>query len=315
LYGQDEVVDTVLKRINVSFAGLNSDNKPVASFLFLGPTGTGKTELAKLLSENLDMELLRYDMSEYQEKHTVATLIGAPPGYVGYDDSNLGGGKLINDLSKDPFSIILFDEIEKAHPDVSNILLSMLDEGKVTSSSGKTVNCTNAIIILTSNLGARDNENNNIGFGTDLERTGSEDKALKEYFKPELRNRLDAIVKFNKLDTLSIKKIVNKFLNQLKKNLSKKGISINVTEPVIEYLAEVGYDRKMGARPLSRKIDELLKVPLSEKILFENLRDTDINVRLTAENTIEFVNKNSGGQEAAVNKDGLIVLDQFKPKA
>jgi ATP-dependent Clp protease ATP-binding subunit ClpA len=315
LYGQDEVVDTVLKRINVSFAGLNTDNKPVASFLFLGPTGTGKTELAKLLSENLDMELLRYDMSEYQEKHTVATLIGAPPGYVGYDDSNLGGGKLINDLSKDPFSIILFDEIEKAHPDVSNILLSMLDEGKVTSSSGKTVNCTNAIIILTSNLGARDNENNNIGFGTDLERTGSEDKALKEYFKPELRNRLDAIVKFNKLDTLSIKKIVNKFLNQLKKNLSKKGISINVTEPVVEYLAEVGYDKKMGARPLSRKIDELLKVPLSEKILFESLRDTDIIVKLTAEKTIEFVNKNSGGQEAAVNADGLIVLDQFKPKA
>jgi len=315
LYGQDEVVDTVLKRINVSFAGLNSDNKPVASFLFLGPTGTGKTELAKLLSENLDMELLRYDMSEYQEKHTVATLIGAPPGYVGYDDSNLGGGKLINDLSKDPFSIILFDEIEKAHPDVSNILLSMLDEGKVTSSSGKTVNCTNAIIILTSNLGARDNENNNIGFGTDLERTGSEDKALKEYFKPELRNRLDAIVKFNKLDTLSIKKIVNKFLSQLKKNLSKKGISINVTEPVVEYLADVGYDKKMGARPLSRKIDELLKVPLSEKILFESLRDTDIIVKLTAEKTIEFVNKNSGGQEAAVNSDGLIVLDQFKPKA
>jgi len=315
LYGQDKVVDTVLKRINVSFAGLNSDNKPVASFLFLGPTGTGKTELAKLLSENLDMELLRYDMSEYQEKHTVSTLIGAPPGYVGYEDSNLGGGKLINDLSKDPFSIILFDEIEKAHPDVSNVLLSMLDEGKITSSSGKTVNCTNAIIILTSNLGARDNENNNIGFGTDLERTGSEDKALKEYFKPELRNRLDAIVKFNKLDTLSIKKIVTKFLNQLKKNLSKKGISINVTEPVVEYLAEVGYDKKMGARPLSRKIDELLKVPLSEKILFENLRDTEISIHLTAENTIEFVNKNSGGQEAAVNKDGLIVLDQFKPKA
>jgi len=315
LYGQDEVVDTVLKRINVSFAGLNSDNKPVASFLFLGPTGTGKTELAKLLSENLDMELLRYDMSEYQEKHTVATLIGAPPGYVGYDDSNLGGGKLINDLSKDPFSIILFDEIEKAHPDVSNVLLSMLDEGKITSSSGKTVNCTNAIIILTSNLGARDNENNNIGFGTELERTGSEDKALKEYFKPELRNRLDAIVKFNKLDTLSIKKIVNKFLNQLKKNLSKKGISINVTEPVVEYLAEVGYDRKMGARPLSRKIDELLKVPLSEKILFENLRDTDIAIQLTAEKTIDFVNKNSGGQEAAVNENGFIVLDQFKPKA
>jgi len=315
LYGQDEVVDTVLKRINVSFAGLNTDKKPVASFLFLGPTGTGKTELAKLLSENLDMELLRYDMSEYQEKHTVSTLIGAPPGYVGYEDSNLGGGKLINDLSKDPFSIILFDEIEKAHPDVSNVLLSMLDEGKITSSSGKTVDCTNSIIILTSNLGARDNENNNIGFGTELERSGEEDKALKDYFKPELRNRLDAIVKFSKLDTLSIKKIVNKFLNQLKKNIKKKGITLNVTEPVVDYLAEVGYDKKMGARPLARKIDELLKVPLSEKILFDNLRNTEITISLTVENIIEFVNKNSGGQEAAVNKDGLIVLDQFKPKA
>jgi len=315
LYGQDEVVETVLKRINVSFAGLNTEKKPIASFLFLGPTGTGKTELAKLLAENLDMELLRYDMSEFQEKHTVSTLIGAPPGYVGFEEGNLGGGKLISDLSKDPFSIILFDEIEKAHPDVSNILLSMLDEGKITSSSGKSVNVTNAIIILTSNLGARDNENNNIGFGTDLERSGEEDKAVKQYFKPELRNRLDAIVKFNKLNTLSIKKIVNKFLNQLKKNLSKKGISINVTEPVVEYLAEVGYDKKMGARPLSRKIDELLKVPLSEKILFENLRDADIVVKLTTEKTIEFVNKNSGGQEAAVNENGFIVLDQFKPKA
>jgi ATP-dependent Clp protease ATP-binding subunit ClpA len=301
LYGQDDVVETVIRRINVSFAGLNTDKKPVASFLFLGPTGTGKTEFAKILSDQLDMQLLRYDMGEFQEKHTVSTLIGAPPGYVGFEDANLGGGKLISDLSKDPYSIILFDEIEKAHPDVTNILLSMLDEGKVTSSSGKSVDVTNCIILLTSNLGAQANEQNNIGFG-DMEKTREDDKAVKQFFKPELRNRLDAIVKFKKLDQLSIKK-----------NLKRKGITINITEPAVDFLAAEGYDSKMGARPLARKIDELIKVPLAEKILFESLKDAEITISLN-NNEIEFSCKDCE-QTAAVSDSGMIVLDQFKPKS
>ena len=287
LYGQESAVDSVLERVYINFSGIGTQNKPMASFLFLGPTGTGKTELAKLLSENLDMHLLRYDMSEFQEKFSVSSLIGAPPGYVGFEDGNVGGGKLISDLSKHPFSVILFDEIEKAHSDVTNILLQMLDEGHVTGANGKRVDCKNTIIIMTSNLGARDNENNNIGFSTDLEKSGEEDRAMKEFFRPELRNRIDKICKFTKLDTLAVKKIVVKFLDQLKSSVAEKNIRLFFSEPVIELLAEKGYDSKMGARPLNRKIDELIRVPLSKKILFNQLRDCTLYVRLNGDQ-IEF---------------------------
>ena len=280
LYGQETAVDAVLERVYINFSGIGTPNKPMASFLFLGPTGTGKTELAKLLSENLDMHLLRYDMSEFQEKFSVSSLIGAPPGYVGFEDGNVGGGKLISDLSKHPFSVILFDEIEKAHSDVTNILLQMLDEGHVTGANGKRADCKNTIIIMTSNLGARDNENNNIGFSTDLEKSGEEDRAMKEFFRPELRNRIDRVCKFTKLDTLAIKKIVVKFLDQLKASVAEKNIRLFFSEPVIKLLAEKGYDSKMGARPLNRKIDELIRVPLSKRILFDQLTDCTLNVML-----------------------------------
>jgi len=305
LYGQDSAVDNVLERVYISFAGIGNDKKPMSSFLFLGPTGTGKTELAKALSDNLDMHLLRYDMSEYQERHSVSSLIGAPPGYVGFEDGNIGGGKLISDLSKHPFAIILFDEIEKAHPDVTNILLQMLDEGHVTGANGKKASCKNTIIIMTSNLGARDSEGNVIGFGSQ-EKTGEDDRALKEFFKPELRNRIDSIVKFDKLDTLAIKKIVVKFVDELKASLAPKNIRLNLTEAAVELLAEKGYDRKMGARPLSRKIDELIRVPLSKKILFERLADCTVTVD-AANGAVEF---SVEAVSTGVNSQGIIVVNE-----
>jgi ATP-dependent Clp protease ATP-binding subunit ClpA len=203
---------------------------------------------------------------------------------------------------------LLFDEIEKAHPDVINIMLQMLDEARITSSSGKTVDLKNSIIIMTSNLGARDNESNNIGFAQSLERTGSEDRAMKEFFKPELRNRIDCVCKFNKLDTLAIKKVVVKFVDELKDSLLKKNIRLNLTESVIDMLADKGYDSRMGARPLGRKIDELIRVPLSKRILFDRLENCTINATLVND-TVEFTVEPQL-LAPVVDKDGYIVLDQ-----
>jgi ATP-dependent Clp protease ATP-binding subunit ClpA len=230
-------------------------------------------------------------------------LIGPPPGYVGFSDSQVQGGRLISDLSKNPHSIMFFDEVEKAHPDIFNIFLQMLDEGRITGSNGKEVTCKNCIIVLTSNLGSADNEKNTIGFG-DLQKTGEDDKAFRDFFKPEFRNRLDKVCKFKKLDALSIKKIVVKFTQDVKKALlDKHNITFNLTESVVEYLAEKGYDNKMGARPLSRKIDELIRVPLSKKILFEKIKNASIMADLI-DNQIVFNVSNK--LTAKLNEDGTI---------
>jgi ATP-dependent Clp protease ATP-binding subunit ClpA len=233
-------------------------------------------------------------------------LIGPPPGYVGFGDSQVQGGRLISDLSKNPHSILLFDEVEKAHPDIFNIFLQMLDEGTITGSNGKQVSCKNTLIVLTSNLGSADGERNNIGFGVQ-EKSGEDEKALKQFFKPEFRNRLDMVCKFNKLDTLSIKKIVVKFTDDLKKSLIEKhNITLNFSEPVIEHLAEVGYDSKMGARPLARKIDELIRVPLSKKILFERVSNANVMAVMNGEE-IDFTI--SIKQSARVGEDGIIEVE------
>ena len=313
LYGQEKAVEDVLERIYVAKAGMKSHNKPMGNFLFLGPTGTGKTELCKILSEEMSMKLLRFDMSEYQEKHSMAKLIGAPPGYVGYEDGNLGGGLLISEVERNPHSIILLDEIEKAHPDISNLLLQIMDEGKITGSNGKVADCRNCLLILTSNLGAADGENNAIGFGRDLEKTGTDDAAAKKFFKPEFRNRLDAVIKFSKLDKLSMKKIVVKFINELNDLLVEKNLKVSPTEKLVDHLVEVGFDPKMGARPLARKINELIKVPLSKKLLFDKIvpgsniicdwNGEQINFIITPPNDISLL------ENKIVDDEGFIVVE------
>jgi ATP-dependent Clp protease ATP-binding subunit ClpA len=267
VYGQDSAVETLLDKIFVSQAGMKSPNKPIGSFLFSGPTGTGKTETAKQLAEKMGMQLTRFDMGEYQEKHSVARLIGAPPGYVGYEDN---AGQLITKLQEHPNSILLLDEVEKAHPDVMNILLAFMDNGFITGSNGKQADGRNCILIMTSNLGARDNENNTIGFG-ELEKDGEDDKAIKKFFAPEFRNRLDAVIKFGKLDHKVVEQIVKKFVGDLNSQLKDKGIEIVLATKAVKYLAEHGYDSKMGARPLARLIDNELKSPLSRRVLFGDL--------------------------------------------
>jgi ATP-dependent Clp protease ATP-binding subunit ClpA len=279
VYGQDGAVDTLLDKIFVSQAGMKSPNKPIGSFLFLGPTGCGKTETAKQLSDKMGMPLIRFDMGEYQEKHSVARLIGAPPGYVGYDEN---AGQLITKLQEHPNSILLLDEVEKAHPDVMNILLAFMDNGFVTGSNGKQADGRNTILIMTSNLGAADNENNTIGFG-DLSKEGEDDKAVKKFFAPEFRNRLDAVIKFGKLSPEVVVQIVKKFVEELNSQLKDKGIEIVAGANAVKWLAEKGYDKKMGARPLARLIDNKIKSPLSRRVLFGDLVDGG-RVTVTVEN-------------------------------
>jgi ATP-dependent Clp protease ATP-binding subunit ClpA len=285
VFGQDTAVDNLLDKIFISQAGMKSPNKPVGCFLFLGPTGCGKTETAKQLAEKMSMPLIRFDMSEYQEKHSVARLIGAPPGYVGFDDN---AGQLITKLQEQPNCILLLDEIEKAHQDVSNILLQFMDNGFVTGSNGKPADGRNCILIMTSNLGAADNERNSIGFG-DLARDGEDDKAVKKFFAPEFRNRLDAVVKFSSLTASTVEKIVVKFIDDINQQTRDKNIELQATREAIKWLANKGYDRKMGARPLARLIDTEIKSPLSRKVLFGELQDGGIVEIILIDDKLNFI--------------------------
>lgn len=267
VFGQDDAVDKLLDKIFVAQAGLKMPDKPIGSFLFLGPTGCGKTETAKQLADKMGMSLIRFDMSEYQEKHSVARLIGAPPGYVGYEEN---AGQLITKLQETPNAILLLDEIEKAHQDVSNILLQFMDNGFVTGSNGKQADGRNSILIMTSNLGAADNERNSIGFD-DLEKFDEDEKAVKNFFAPEFRNRLDGIVKFGKLSQEVVSTIVVKFINELNAQVKDKNIIIKAKSDAVAWLSKKGYNKKMGARPLTRLIDTEIKTPLSKKVLFGEL--------------------------------------------
>ena len=269
VYGQDKAVEDVVDKILVSQAGLKSADKPIGSFVFMGPTGTGKTETAKALAHHLGSKLVRFDMSEYQERHSVSKLLGSPPGYVGHEEK---GGLLIEKLQENPNCVLLLDEIEKAHPDVSQVLLQIMDNGKITGSNGKEADARNCILILTTNLGAADAEKNSIGFGDDFEKE-YEDGALKKYFAPEFRNRLDGIVTFAKLSKEVMMKIVGKFLVELKDMVKDKNVVISVTDETLDYLVEKGFDPKMGARPLQRVIDKEIKRPLARELLFGDLKD------------------------------------------
>jgi ATP-dependent Clp protease ATP-binding subunit ClpA len=295
VFGQEKAIDDILDKIFIARAGLKSPTKPIGSFLFVGPTGCGKTETAKQLAENLAVSLVRFDMSEYQEKHAVAKLIGAPPGYVGFDDN---AGQLITKIQEFPNCVLLLDEIEKAHPDVSNVLLQLMDNGQVTGSNGKIADCRNVVLIMTSNLGAKDSERATIGFSTE-DRYNDGDDALKNFFAPEFRNRLDGIIKFDKLGKKSMEMIVDKFVGELNELVKDKNVIVSLTAEGRDLLIDKGFDPMMGARPLSRIIDTEIKKPMSRELLFGLLR-TGGQVEVDAFNNDVILNyrevKNDNGE-------------------
>ena len=266
VFGQDDAIVALSSAIKLARAGLREPEKPIGNYLFAGPTGVGKTEVAKQLADTLGVELLRFDMSEYMEKHAVSRLIGAPPGYVGFDQ----GGLLTDGVDQHPHCVLLLDEIEKAHPDVYNILLQVMDNGQLTDHNGRTVNFRNVILIMTSNAGASEQAKAAIGFGRDR-REGEDTAAIERTFTPEFRNRLDAVISFQPLPKDTILQVVEKFVLQLEAQLMDRGVSIELTKPAAEWLAEKGYDDKMGARPLGRVIQENIKKPLAEELLFGTL--------------------------------------------
>ncbi|WP_102958475.1 ATP-dependent Clp protease ATP-binding subunit ClpA [Mangrovicella endophytica] len=267
VYGQDAAIEALASAIKLSRAGLREPEKPIGSYLFSGPTGVGKTEVAKQLASTLGVELLRFDMSEYMERHTVSRLIGAPPGYVGFDQ----GGLLTDGVDQHPHCVLLLDEIEKAHPDLFNILLQVMDHGKLTDHNGKRIDFRNVILIMTTNAGASEMARAAIGFGSS-KRTGADEEAINRLFTPEFRNRLDAIIPFGGLPTPVIHQVVEKFVMQLEAQLSERGVTFDLAPEAVAWLADKGYDEHMGARPLGRVIQEYIKKPLADEVLFGKLK-------------------------------------------
>jgi ATP-dependent Clp protease ATP-binding subunit ClpA len=304
VFGQSEAVTELVDKILVARAGLKPENKPIGSFVFMGPTGCGKTETAKTLAKHLGVKLIRFDMSEYQEKHSVSKLIGSPPGYVGFEEN---AGLLITQIQENPYSVLLFDEVEKSHPDVSTILLQMMDNGFVTGSNGKKADCRNIILILTTNAGAQAAEKNQIGFGK--QEKEYDDKDLKKFFAPEFRNRLDAVITFTKLNKDTMYKVVVKFIDELKRQVADKGIRIRINDAAINHLIEKGFDSKMGARPLQRVIDKEIKRPLSRMMLFGELKDGG-SAAISLENDQITVTKRVRTSKVAENESSDVITHE-----
>jgi ATP-dependent Clp protease ATP-binding subunit ClpA len=281
VYGQDLAIEALTSAIKLARAGLREPEKPIGSYLFSGPTGVGKTEVAKQLAKSLGVELLRFDMSEYMERHTVSRLLGAPPGYVGFDQ----GGLLTDGVDQHPHCVLLLDEVEKAHPDLFNILLQVMDHGKLTDHNGKQIDFRNVILIMTTNAGASDAARAAIGFGS-TKREGDDMEAINRLFTPEFRNRLDAIIPFGALPVPVIHQVVQKFVMQLEAQLSERQVTFNLTSEAVSWLADKGYDERMGARPLGRVIQEHIKKPLANEVLFGKLKKGGI-VNVSVEKNAE----------------------------
>jgi ATP-dependent Clp protease ATP-binding subunit ClpA len=267
VFGQNKAIEALSSAIKLSRAGLRDPEKPIGSYLFSGPTGVGKTEVARQLALTLGVDLVRFDMSEYMERHSVSRLIGAPPGYVGFDQ----GGLLTDAIDHQPHSVLLLDEIEKAHPDLFNILLQVMDHGKLTDNNGKSIDFRNVVLIMTTNAGSAELAKPAVGFERH-ERIGEDTEAIEKMFSPEFRNRLDSIINFDSLPPKIVARVVDKFVMELELQLEDRGVEIELTVQVREWLARKGYDQKFGARPLSRVIQEYIKTALAEELLFGKLK-------------------------------------------